>query len=377
MGGKLSPVIIVVLVIVVIALAMVIFGVMNGIGGLDITNKNPDPQDNIQERAKPVLNLEKEATEEGEVLNSIMITATATTEDEEGINEIILPDGTSVKGDTATYEATENKEYTFKVNAVNGKSDTISITVTEIAERSARNPYVPSGFEVISNDIDGGFVIEDKYSNQYVWIPVESGKLTRGTMLDGKYEETSTSATSLVNSVAKYYGFYIARFEASEYELNGESVAASMSGKTPWTNVTYLDAMDYASKAGEQFGYEDCNTTLVNSYAWDTTLAWIDNFYPGYSTNTNYGNYSYTVYPTGTTEMDNVNNICDLAGNVREWTTEIFKQQSTGKKDEETTICRIVRGGSANLKRTPSSHIDYAENSSEAYWGFRTIIYKK
>lgn len=375
MGGKLSPIIIVVLVIVVVALAMVIFGVMNGIGGLDIGGDNQETQDDFESRPKPVLNLEKDLEEGEENLNSVTITATATIEDEEGINEIILPDGTSVKGDTATFEATENKEYTFKVNAVNGKSDTLSITVTEIAERSSRNPYIPEGFEVISNDIDGGFVIEDEYSNQYVWVPVESGKLTRGTMLDGKYEESSTSATSLVNSVAKYYGFYVARFEASKYELNGESVAASMQGKTPWTNINYLDAMDYANKAGEQFGYEDCNTTLMNSYAWDTTLEWIDKFYTGYSSNTNYGNYSYTVYPTGTTELDNVNNICDLAGNVREWTTEIYKDSSNNNTGGVKQ--RVIRGGSANLRRTPSSHIGYPENTSETYWGFRLILYKQ
>ena len=37
-----------------------------------------------------------------------------------------------------------------------------------------------------------------------------TGKLTRETMLNIDYEESSGTASALVNSVAKYYGFYMA-----------------------------------------------------------------------------------------------------------------------------------------------------------------------
>lgn len=377
MGGKLSPVIIVVLLVVVVVIAVVVFGIATGTGGF------VEPQDegdvSTSELIKPVLTLNKEV--EGEKVNSVKIIANATTEDENGIAEIVLPDKSTVKGDYATFEATENKKYSFTVNAVNGESETLSIEVTEIAEISATNPYVPNGFSVINENVDEGFVIADEEGNQYVWVPVESGRLTRGTMLNGSYEESSSSATALVNSVAKYYGFYIGRFEASQYNINGDTVAASMAGKVPWTNITYLDAYNYAGEAAEKFGYEDCFTALVNSYAWDTTLEWIDKTYQNYSTSTNYGNYDGTVLPTGTTELDTANYICDLAGNVREWTTEIFKDSSTSssssKSENSTVRQRVIRGGSANLSRTPSSHIGYYENTSETYWGFRLILYKQ
>ena len=151
-------------------------------------------------------------------------------------------------------------------------------------------------------------------------------------MLNGDYEETSTSATELVNSVAKYYGFYIARFEASEYEVDGEKVAASMAGKNPWTNITYLEALEYSNKSAEKFKYEDCYTTLLNSYA----------------------------------------------GNIKEWTTEIYKKpvEKDPKSKDDNVKYRVVRGGSANLSRTPSSYIGYPENTSDNYWGFRLVLYK-
>ncbi len=378
MGGKLSPIIIVVLLVLVIVIAIVVYGVVTGTGGFT-NNSNSNTQQSENTVATPVLSLKKKDIDEDSEeknLNSVTITVTATTEDKDGIAEITLPDKTTVKGDTATFEATENKKYSFSATGVNGEVGTGTIEVTEIAEISASNPYVPTGFTVINEDVDKGFVIQDEAGNQYVWVPVESGKLTREMVLNGKYEESSTSATSLVNSVAKYYGFYIARFETSEYDIDGESVAASMSGKIPWTNITYLDAVNYANDSATKFEYEDgCSTALMNSYAWDTVLKWIDINYENYSQNTNYGNYDYTVYPTGTTESDTVNNICDLAGNVREWTTEIYKDSASQSNDNIKQ--RVIRGGSANLSRTPSSHIGYAENTSDTYWGFRMILYKQ
>lgn len=377
MGGKLSPIIIVAILVVVIVIALLIFGILNG----NNTSSNNVGNSSVSETVKPVLSLEKEKIPEDtepNKINSLTITATATMEDGGEITKIILPDGSSVAGNNATFEVTENKKYTFKVEAANGQTDSATIEVTEIAELSATNPYVPTGFSVINDNVDDGFVIADESGNQYVWVPVASGKLDRKTKLNGQYEESSTSATSLTNSVAKYYGFYIARFEASQYEIDGEVVAASMAGKVPWNNITYLDALNYADASAEKFKYEDCFTTLINSYAWDTVLDWIDSKeeYENYSSNTNYGNYDYTVLPTGTTEKDTVNNICDLAGNVREWTTEIYKDNIT-EKDSDNTRKRVVRGGGANLSRTPSSRIGYAENISDTYWGFRLILYKQ
>ena len=108
-------------------------------------------------------------------------------------------------------------------------------------------------------------------------------------------------------------------------------------------------------------------------------MQWIDQTHLNYSSDVNYGNYTGTIYPTGYTESDSVKNICDLSGNVREWTTEIYKAASQPNKNDKnfvSVIHRVVRGGSANLKRTPISHIYYPENTSDNYWGFRTIIYK-
>lgn len=374
MGGKFSPIIIGVLIVVVIAIGVLIYTTLttDSSTGNKVGNQ---PGTSQEETSKPVLNLSKKY--DGDSPKEVTINVTATPNEENEIQEIILPDGTSVMGATAEYVVKENGEYEFTALCVDGVSDSLKIEVSEIAEISATNPYIPEGFtQIEGTEVDSGFVIEDKYGNQYVWVPVASGKLTRKELLNPKYEESSTTASALVNSVAKYYGFYIGRFEASQYELNGNQVAASMEGKIPWTNITYTDAENYANGSAKAFEYEDSYTALINSYSWDTVLEWIEKDVTNFSSNTNYGNYSGTIYPTGYTEKDRINSICDLAGNIREWTTEIYKETPAEDKNKENVVSRVVRGGSANLSRTPGSHIGYADNKSDTYWGFRMILYK-
>lgn len=370
MGGKLTPIIIILLLLIIVGIGFFAFNLL----AVDHSNNTNTVQEVL---AEPIVELAQEIDEKKE---KATITVSAYTDDGTPIKEIILPDDSDVVDSEATYVVEKNGTYEFTVYAENGKSTTQSITIEGINEISDINPYIPEGFSALGGEPNSGFVIEDKYGNQYVWVPVPTGKLTRNTMLDTDYEDTNNAASELVNSVAKYYGFYIARFETSQYELNGEIVAATMAGKNPWTNINGQDAINVSSKSGEIFGYTDSHTALISSYAWDTVLEWVDKSVTNYSSNTNYGNYSGTIYPTGNTSDDMVNHICDLAGNVREWTTEIYKSGEEKSKrksaNNETVIYRVVRGGSANLNRTPSAHIGYAEDTSDNYWGFRMVLYR-
>lgn len=378
---KVSPVIIIVLVVMVVLVGSV--GIVLAVKG---SNKAKN-QDKIVTSTdiEPQLQLELSSEKEGQ--SKVTITVNATTEDTEGIQSILLPDGSQERGDYAEYEVTKNGKYTFEAKGNNGVSTSLAIEVKNIREASSSEPYIPEGFSHIEGEVETGYVIEDKFGNQFVWVPVPSGKLTRNTLANTKYEDT---ISTLGNSVAQNYGFYIARYEASIYDRNGVRMVASMKDKMPWTNITYSDAAQMASNMATSFEYEDCETALVNSGAWDTALEWIDQTEENYSTDVSSGNYSGELRNTGETESDIKNNICDLAGNAREWTTEIFKETvkptNTSKNKNknttneevisETVTYRVIRGGSANLDRPASSHTGYKENTSEAYWGFRMILYK-
>ena len=376
MRNKLSPIIIVILIAVLIAIGLFVYILVNSKGnGINFLG-------NSEEKViRPVIQLSLNSTEENQ--EKVTIDVSATTEDEAGVASITLPDGTVLETSETTYDVTENGDYTFSATGVNGQTSMKIITVSNIRIISAKNPYMPEGFTHVGGEVDSGFTIEDKAGNQYVWVPVESGKLSRKTVLDTNYQETSNTSSALVNSVAQNYGFYMARFEASQQDVNGEQVAASMGGKMPWNGLTYQEAANLANDSGVKYGYEGYSTAIINSYAWDTTLEWIDSEVENYSSNTSYGNYSGTILPTGATEADIVKNICDLAGNLREWTSEIFKtsedtSSKSNKKDknQENVLHRVVRGGSANLSRTAASHTGWPEDSSDNYWGFRMILFK-
>ncbi len=373
MNGKKSPILICILVVVLIALAVFGYVILSkgGTGGGSKEQKN---------LIAPEIEL-KLSSEEPD-LDKVIITVSATTMDEEGIASITLPDKTTVNGSSKDYEVTKNGTYSFTVTGTNGKSTSSQITVSNIKSISADNPYIPEGFEHIGGTVESGYVIEDSLNNQFVWIPVYSGLLTRD--MNQSFIESSGSGTELVSSVAKNYGFYIARFEASQYDINGTKVAASRGGQNPWTNITFLEAQQAANDMAKAFSYgKDVSTALVNSYAWDTTLEWLGKTHDNYASSTSYGNYSGTVLPCGQTQSDIVNNICDMAGNIREWTTETDNTvvqdpnvKKTTKIQDDEIIRHVVRGGSAILNRTAGSRIGYSENLSDDYWGFRVILYK-
>jgi len=381
---KISPIVIIILVVVLVAVA----GLGISLVSNKSDNKNQSETNEVSEIV-PVLDLSLSSNDENQ--ENVIITATATTEDESGIYSITLPDGGVRRAESAEYNVTKNGNYTFKVKGNNGQTSSLTIEVNNIREASAQTPYIPTGFSHVEGEADTGYTIQDSYGNQFVWVPVEGGKLTRNTMLETDYEESTSSATSLVNSVAQNYGFYIAKYEACMCDANGEKIAGSIGDRNPWINVSYVDAADAASKAASVFGYEGYQTAIINSYAWDTALAWINKSVENYSSSTNYGNYSGEIRKTGFTETDIKNNICDMSGNVREWTTEIYKVKpqttNTTSKNKnknvsneqvvsETVTYRVVRGGSAHLSRTASSHTGYKQNTVDNYWGFRMILYK-
>lgn len=350
------------------------------------SNKNDVIKSNI-ELAEPKVELSIEPNDRESEIVTIYIKSIENSK----IETITLPDGKVVTSSEAKYKVTKNGEYSFIVKSNKGISVTKTITIDNIKEISSNKPYIPDGFTHIDGtEVDTGYVIQDSRGNQFVWVPVSTGSLIRNTDGNDEYAEIDNTATGLYNSVSKYYGFYIARYEASKTEIEGESVAASQYGTMPWTNVEYNEAYEAAQKAGLLYGYSEVRTAIVNSYAWDTTLEWINESFSNYSTNTNYGNYTGVVLETGTTSNDEVNSICDLAGNLREWTTEIYYPNifndnkdeldntiENGEQVENLDNYRVIRGGSANLNKVASSHTGNPETMSDAYWGFRMILYKE
>ena len=235
--------------------------------------------------------------------------------------------------------------------------------------------WIPEGFKVADDSastVQGGVVIEDKDRNQFVWVPVATLADYKRTAYSTNVatEETDTATNSIkINysssknseyftealpedektSVERYKGFYIGRYEAGDKENTEAKTLRSSNDVTktvtikanqaPYNYVTKTQAISLAEGFATKQGYK-AKTKLVSSYAWDTTIAFMQKVNSDYGSSSEEGNYKDTTFsytditgarqtkaknsnvlvPTGQTTP--VCNIYDMGGNVFEWTTE-------------------------------------------------------
>ena len=324
--------------------------------------------------------------------------------------------GTTVVDKTIPYAVTKNGTYTFTVTGtVNGKSYTKNVSVTVNQFKTAKDyvaanvevtypdgkVWIPEGFKVAEDSastVQGGVVIEDKDGNQFVWVPVATIADYKRTWYTGdgtlsNYSEALPEDEK--TSVERYKGFYIGRYEAGDKENTVAKTLRSSNDVTkavtikanqaPYNYVTRTQAVSLAEGFATKQGYK-AKTKLVSSYAWDTTIAFLQKVNSDYGNSSEEGNYynitfSYTditgasqtkgkkseeLVPTGQTTP--VCNIYDMGGNVCEWTTESCSN---------TDYPYAVRGGSCyhNFASVPAGNRN--NNSDDAYddYGFRLTLF--
>ncbi len=293
---------------------------------------------------------------------------------------------------------------------------------TREEEKSAYDrPYVPSEFSYLTGSVQTGYVIKDRINgNEFVWVPVKDiSEFKRGvigdtTSLTNIIEENNDINNKIGTSVAKHGGFYIGRYETrydGEIEFDENNIGTCLKGDlkpviNSVSNIWNYISQEYASEISSSMYTGKTKSTLMNSYAYDTTLNWIIS--SGSKTqeeinidSTNWGNYlnsnisGVTAYlplngivanniwnieenkeklsgealliKSLSSDYTKVNNIYDLAGNVYEWTTEKNGNNITG------------RGGrfDINGSEKPASYrfYDVKNNTNNKDVGFRVILY--
>ena len=274
-------------------------------------------------------------------------------------NKITIPKGFKV---LANGTAKESASYTYSGNNI---------------------PAVQDGI-VIENGTDG---------NQFVWVPVGTIKNknnTTNTITLGRYEfdsntgalksntpvqvasvenctqevtintnykelsvfragnsatdSTAQNATArnleeFISTTLANGGYYIARFEAS----GTASKITSKYNQTVLGNITQPNA---AKAAREMYGEIKENnklvyaSDLVNSYAWDTAIIFIQTYGTGEDASSYASKNKSTSFSKTGINNDKYCNIWDMSGNAFEWTTEY----STGSSNSDFTAC-VSRGG--------------------------------
>ena len=192
---------------------------------------------------------------------------------------------------------------------------------------------------------------------------------------------------NMIDSVEKYGGFYIGRYETGD--LSKEQVVVQK-GNTDINDTTWYNAYEKCKTLSDN--NNNIETGLIWGNQWDRTLMWLmecnakdettgKSKEEVISDSTSWGNYITATFtytnssggtstknsgsgvriPTGSTEYTKANNIYDLAGNMDEWTMEAY---STGN--------RVLRGYGYNISGGGISAIHrydrYYPNSSNYDW---------
>ena len=265
--------------------------------------------------------------------------------------------------------------------------------------------WIPEGFKVADDSattVQGGVVIEDKGGNQFVWVPVATiadYKRTRYTGYGSFSEYSEALPEDEKISVETYKGFYIGRYEAGDKENTEAKTLRSSNDVTktvtktvtikanqaPYNYVTRTQAISLAEGFATKQGYK-AKTKLVSSYAWDTTISFLQKVNSDYGNSSEEGNYNDTTFsytditgasktkeknsnvlvPTGQTTP--VCNIYDMGGNVYEWTTESYS---------DTNYHYVRRGGYYNdsFADNPAGDRRNISDTYSDYTGFRLTLF--
>ena len=293
------------------------------------------------------------------------------------------------KGRTFEFKAPKG----MRLEVVEESHDKLFIQVIDMTKLNYANPPIPEGWEYVSGEWNKGLVIErESDSSQFVWIPVASlpqNGMLHGGMYDSSFgrrnysmnehftdefqEEFEGKLALQTESIQKYGGFYISRYEVS---MQGNHIC-SVKGEMPLSCVNFYEAMSLAN------GFEnkkDVKSHLTFGAEYDSVLLWL--IHSGAKTpievvknSSGWGNFlnsdgsTKKAKETGSSEKYCTNAIYDLAGNLDEWTQEKYQEH-----------LRVTRSGHFELDGHyyPVCYRNYRNPArGYKYTGFRVVLYIK
>ena len=286
-------------------------------------------------------------------------------QDKDGNQFVWIPVGRVYKDNTGTnYSDIQLGRYTF--NTSNGTPTLIQAAYT------AENPENYKQLIGILNDY--GF---DCF--EYVIRENPDGIESDGA--DG-LNAIAKNLEGFVNSVKRNYGYYIGRYEASygsgsnaaDYKPLSKISTSTTFSKSKvgslWNNVTQIEAAKISRNMYNNDSNVRVESDLVNSYAYDTAIVFIQEM--GHTNYANKCSVNVSKKNTGKTG-DEVCNIHDMASNCYEWTTEYCADRTSS----DALPC-VYRGGSYLTSYFYTAYKQYSYATyKDIYNGFRVIIYVK
>ena len=296
-------------------------------------------------------------------------------------------------------------------------------TNTTVKDKLGNEVKVPAGFKVVNPEetVPDGIIIEDvsheaTKGSQFVWIPVgtvkksdgqtetitlsrytfaengqETDQVDNAINIDGSYyyQELATSDKGN-NTTAKKLeefktkaskGYYIGRYEArdkdaTEARTNSTSDANQLVCTADNYVYNWVSQPQAANLSRNMYSNSNFESDLMNSYAWDTAIIFLQKFDNRENKTETTKPYSRqnslntTLATQGTNKLstqDKICNIYDMASNTYEWTTETYSLADSP--------C-VIRGGSYDNSSyyTSRRSNDYTSLSND-FDAFRPLLY--
>ncbi len=304
----------------------------------------------------------------------------------------VLAHGTEAGSATYTYSGDTIPAVQDGIVIENGtdKNQFVWVPVGTIKNKDNTTNTITLGRYSDFTAIDGKYTPAQSAENYNAETPITitSGSISWNykeltTFREGNTATNSTAQNATARNLAEFIstslsngGYYIARFEASE-------TTSKIYSKYNQPVLTDIPQPEAASLAREMYGEVKENneliyaSDLVNSYAWDTAIIFIQTYSTEEKASTYASQNKSTSFANTGKNNDKYCNIWDMSGNAYEFTTEY----STRSVDRIFTPC-VRRGG---YYRTGNGiDLDYTSNRfchrttySFSLYGLRPLLYVK
>ena len=234
-------------------------------------------------------------------------------------NKITVPAGFKILVDNTTGYTTEDIDVTKGIVITDGTNEFVWVPVGNIYQSETEYKTITLGRYSSFTANDAGEYTPAQTAENYATATTIDTYFTEDTADNHNSDYGNAIAKDIgafVNSATTKGGYYLGRYEAGN--LNDTLVCKA--NQIVYSAVTQPEASNLSQNM-----YKDATTftsDLVNSYAWDTAIVFIQAF----STETDASNYSNlnkcTSFVNTGVHPDKYCNIYDMSGNACEWSTE-------------------------------------------------------
>ena len=303
------------------------------------------------------------------------------------------------------------------------KEESVKMVVQE-KDNPENQAIIPVGFYYVAGTPSDGMIISDKYGddenngaggNQFVWVPCgENGEkyekknglaTTWKSKYSGKqwyYNTIPTGETYGANqgktitdwrdnggdeeSVTKYGGFYVARFEAgvpndagfyankegdvyTSAKNNTTYAPVSKKNNQSWNYISQKNAIEVSKKMYDE-NSSAVKSRLIDSYAWDTIVEWMSEEIPNIGNDsTSKGNYANnsSLVVNGLYALHKYNTTRDSEQWSSSWNVATKYKKSNGE----------IKTGSKSISQADRNNYEWADSTYDdtKYSGY--TVYKE